>query len=36
MVSHAKAFLIAAGVAAIVVIAFAKVPFLNSFVTKSA
>ncbi len=34
--SHWKALAISAGVAAVVVIAFAKVPYLNSFITKSA
>lgn len=34
--SHGKALLISAAVAAAVVIAFAKVPFLNGLITKSA
>jgi hypothetical protein len=36
MVSHAKAFLISAAVAAVVVIAFGRVAFLKSLATPSA
>ncbi len=36
MVSHAKAFLISAAVAAVVVIAFGRVPFLASLAKPSA